>query len=394
VTKSCRASLAAGVCFAVSTCALSTEGADAATARSRLAFGFEVSGSFAPEDAAGFNDTSYGQNALRLLRLTAVGSLRLGEHVAILADARSDGLESLYLQGLYVRLRPWRLRELDIQAGRIPPVFGSWARRRYASDNPVIGYPLAYQYLVSVPGGLTPTRQGAPDSYPRARATYSMPLPVVALTPWDTGIEIRVGHRLVDLAASLTQGTLSRPRFEDDNGGKQVAARVSFRVAPGVVTGASFARGEWPPERSATLAAPRDADPMQTAWGFDAELSAGHAVLRAELIHNTWDVVPGGSTEPLRQARCLAAFAEALWRLSPRLRLGGRVDHISFGQMEQEPAYGKAEPWGEPLTRAEVAVGFAPHRRVLLKAAYQHNWQQAAAPGRRGLVAVQAVFWR
>src|SRR5256886_9040457 len=38
----------------------------------------------------------------------------------------------------------------DIQAGRVPPTFGAFARRAYVSDNFLIGYPLAYQYLTSL----------------------------------------------------------------------------------------------------------------------------------------------------------------------------------------------------------------------------------------------------
>ena len=45
---------------------------------------------------------------------------------------------------LYLRIRPWLNRDFDIQVGRVPPTFGAFARRTYANDNPLIGYPLAY----------------------------------------------------------------------------------------------------------------------------------------------------------------------------------------------------------------------------------------------------------
>ena len=50
---------------------------------------------------------------------------------------------------LYVRVRPWLSHALDIHAGRIPPTFGAFPRRLYAADNPLIGMPLAFQYLTS-----------------------------------------------------------------------------------------------------------------------------------------------------------------------------------------------------------------------------------------------------
>ena len=57
---------------------------------------------------------------------------------------------------LYMRVRPWAERDLDFQIGRIPPVFGAFARRRYNLDNPLIGSPLAYQYPTTVRADAAP----------------------------------------------------------------------------------------------------------------------------------------------------------------------------------------------------------------------------------------------
>src|SRR5213075_574688 len=80
-----------------------------------------------------------------------------GDHVAVLGDVRSenafeDGFhaERPRAYALYVRIRPWPSRAVDIQAGRVPPTFGAFSRRTYATDNFLIGYPLAYQYLTSL----------------------------------------------------------------------------------------------------------------------------------------------------------------------------------------------------------------------------------------------------
>ena len=47
---------------------------------------------------------------------------------------------------LYVRVQPLADRPLFVQAGRIPPVFGAFARQQYGAGNPLIGMPLAYHY--------------------------------------------------------------------------------------------------------------------------------------------------------------------------------------------------------------------------------------------------------
>src|SRR5918994_2172273 len=86
----------------------------------------------ARDDIAFFNYTDYEHNALRMFRVSLSGMWRPASRLS-------------------VRVRPWAGRAFDIQAGRIPPVFGAFGRRSYgASENPLIGYPLAYQYLTSL----------------------------------------------------------------------------------------------------------------------------------------------------------------------------------------------------------------------------------------------------
>ena len=72
------------------------------------------------------------------------------DRVAALAEVRLDGLSHFEAYAAFVRVRPWRSVPFDIQAGRIPPVFGSFGRRTYQADRMLIGYPLAYQYLTSM----------------------------------------------------------------------------------------------------------------------------------------------------------------------------------------------------------------------------------------------------
>ena len=63
----------------------------------------------------------------------------------------------------------------DIQAGRIPPTFGAFGRHAYGTDNPVIGYPLAYQYLTSLRTDAVP--ETADDLLRDARARLAIQLP-------------------------------------------------------------------------------------------------------------------------------------------------------------------------------------------------------------------------
>ena len=183
---------------------------------------------------------------LQLHRLRALGAprccastsrrrLKAGDHLSLLGEVRTRER----------RQRPrrtrstcasgrGRTRDFDIQVGRVPPTFGAFARRTYATDNPLIGYPLAYQYLTS----LRPTRcRRTPtnccecadaagsssylDRQSRLRTTACRSSARSAGTP---------ACRCTRRTASSTPrrrsraGTLSNPLFADDNGGRSSPA--------------------------------------------------------------------------------------------------------------------------------------------------------------------------
>ena len=116
----------------------------------RVTLGGDVTWSIAPDDPGFFNYTDYEHSALRMLRLAVMASVKAGDHVTMLAEVRSENGGQPEPYGLYLRIRPWTARAFDIQIGRVPPTFGAFPRRAYAADNPLIGYPLAYQYLTSI----------------------------------------------------------------------------------------------------------------------------------------------------------------------------------------------------------------------------------------------------
>src|SRR4051794_24228800 len=121
------------------------------TGRGTVTISGEVTATAGAEDeTAFFNYTDYEHNALRMFRLSLSGMWRPSPRFAILTEVRSEDLQHVIPYALYVRVRPWANLPLDVQAGRIPPVFGTFARRSYGADNPLIGFPLAYQYLTSV----------------------------------------------------------------------------------------------------------------------------------------------------------------------------------------------------------------------------------------------------
>src|SRR5581483_286513 len=179
-----------------------------------LTLGGDVAVSFAPNDPGFFNYTDYQESALRLLRIDVTAALNAGEHISVLADVRSenafeDGFKSERPRpyGLYLRIRPWANRAFDIQAGLVPPTFGAFARRTYATDNFLIGYPLAYQYLTSIRADALPASadellkmrgRGWLANYSIGNLAPDRGVPLVSAFSWDTGVQVHVGTDLFD----------------------------------------------------------------------------------------------------------------------------------------------------------------------------------------------------
>src|SRR5215471_1818367 len=223
------------------------------TGRGTVTISGEITATAGEKDqSAYFNFTDYEHNALRMFRLSVSGMWRPSPRFAFLTEVRSENVERMIPYALYVRVRPWMSRPFDIQAGRIPPVFGTFARRSYGTDNALIGYPLAYQYLTSVRPDAVPANaddllmmrgRGWRVTYPVGNKTPGPGVPIVTAYRWDTGVEASYAGETVEGAFSVTSGTLSNPRVDDDNDGRQLAGRVAWHPAIGLTLGASGARG-------------------------------------------------------------------------------------------------------------------------------------------------------
>src|SRR5262249_46813692 len=132
------------------------------TARGTVTISGEITATAGPKDeTAFFNYTDSRPSAPRIFRGSVSGMWPPSPRFAFLTEIRSEDLQSVIPYALYVRVRPWAERPFDVQAGRIPPVFGTFARRSYGADNPLIGFPLAYQYLTSLPPDALPANAHA-----------------------------------------------------------------------------------------------------------------------------------------------------------------------------------------------------------------------------------------
>jgi hypothetical protein len=368
----------------------------------RVVVSAEVSAAAGPTDeGAYFNYTDYEHSALRLFRLALSAAWRLDRRVSVLGEVRTENWDTLRTYALYVRVRPWLGREFDVQAGRIPPSFGSFARRAYANENPLIGYPLAYQYLTSLRPDAVPSTagdllqmrgRGWRVQYPLGSGLPGPGVPLATAFRWDLGVQARVAVGALEATAALTNGTLANPRVADDNGGKQIAGRAAWRPVPGLIAGVSAARGEFLSDEArgalpAGLASRRGA---QRAFGADLEYSRGYWLARAETIVSVWDMPGIGLEGPLRAH---AIWAEGRYRLSPRLFVAGRADHLGFSRIVDALSGDGPVSWDAPVTRLEAGGGYYLQRNVVVKAVYQHNWRDGGRERTRRYVAGQILYW-
>jgi hypothetical protein len=374
-----------------------------ALADGRVTVSGDVSATYGSPDPGFFNYTDYEHSALRLIRVDVSAAAKAGPHFSLLGEVRSENIDTLKAYALYARIRPWTGRDFDIQVGRIPPTFGAFARRAYANDNPLIGYPLAYQYLTSLRPDALPA---SADELLQKRSLgwlvrYSVGAPgldrgvaLVSAFRWDTGVQVHAGAGIFSAAAAVTAGTVSNPLFSDDNGGRQFAGRLEVRPVPGLIAGTSFARGPFVSDaavRSALGDAASDEHFTQTAWGADAEYSHGYYLVRFETIVSAWRV-PTIRTpvidEPLR---ALSTSLEGRYKIVPGLYAAARVEHLGFSDLVGSTS---TLPWDAPVTRAEVGAGYSIQRNLLLKISYQHNTRDGGVLRRvENLGAGQLVFW-
>jgi hypothetical protein len=366
----------------------------------RLVLGGEASGTIAPEDEGYFNYNDYSTQSLRLFRLSLAAEARLARPLTLLGEVRSDNLASPRVYALYLRLRPWARRELDVQAGLVPPVFGAFPRRRYAYDNPLPSLPLAFQYLTTLRYDALPANaeqvvaqrgRGWEVSYPIGAGEAAAGVPLVSAERWDAGVELRLGREPLSLAVALTQGSLSHPRFEDDNDGKQIAGRLQWKPGPALTVGASVASGAFV-SREAKDALPPSArgDFRQQALGLDLEWARGYWIVRAEAVWSRWNLPALDETRIVEPLDALGAYAEARYKLRPGLYLAGRLEHLGFSRIDS--SLGR-RTWDAPVTRVELGAGYTLRRHVLLKASWQHNRRDGGRVPENDLVAAQVLLW-
>jgi hypothetical protein len=358
--------------------------------------GAEVTATVAPEDPGFFNYTSYEYSAIRNFRVGVSAEVRANDYVQLLGEIRLDHGRVFDAYGLFLRIRPWPNRRFDIQAGRIPPTFGSMTRTAYGSGNLLVGQPLAYQYLLSIRPDALPASaddllrmrgRGWLSNFPVGNIAPGPGLPMVNTARWDTGVQAHGVTRMVEWTGAVSVGSLSDPRLRDNNGGRQVAGRLVTRPSPALAVGVSASRGSWLDRRFDGQAAAR---PLQTAFGGDAEFSAGRVLLRGEAIRSSWTMPAISAPVIDRPLVATSVLIEGRYKFAPGAYVAARGDRLDFSAIAG--SRGSAS-WDADTWRIELGGGYSLTRNILAKGAWQRNRRDGGRVPRDTMMTAQVLYW-
>ncbi len=365
----------------------------------RVAVGFEAAAVASRRDnLAFFNFTDYEHNALRVARLRLMAEWRLAASMSFIGEVRTEDGNDLDVPALYLRWRPLQNRSVSVQAGRVPPLIGAFPRRAYGRANVVIGWPLAYQYLVSLrPDALPATvddvlrmrGRGWQPSYPIGSQTLRPGLSLINASRWDTGIQISAQARRLTIAGAITEGPPAHPSVRDRTPGLGWSGRASFTFPAGVIVGASGGTGNWIDRPVLKQMSLEDSGASQHVVGVDAEAGQGHWLVRAEWFRSTFTVPI--TAAPLRFGSGVGMI-EGRYRFGARWQAGARVERLRFDRVRGATSQ-LLTPWDADVDRVEAALSYRATASTEIKAGWQHNWRDGGRIRERGFAAIQFLVW-
>jgi hypothetical protein len=385
-----------------------------ALAGGRVVLGGDVAVSLAPKrlatqdgtatrdifDPGYFNYSDYEYSTLRNVRVDVTAAVRATDRVSFLGEMRTDNFRHLSPFAAYARVRPFPNRRFDLQIGRIPPTFGATTRTLYSLDNPLVGYPLAYQYLTSLRPDALPADvdellrmrgRGWLSNFSVGNTLPAHGVPLVTAFSWDTGIQASTRWRDLTATAAVTNGSLSNPRVSDDNAGKQLAMRVSAAPLAGLILGSSFARGQFLSRQVLdAITYPDKQSLTQSAYGADIEYSRDHWLVRSDAVLSEWDLPVATQTATSLTLKALALRVEGRYAFMPGLFGAARVEHLAFNRVTGTT---RTISWDAPVSRVEVGGGYYLQRNLVAKLSVQQNWRDGTRINYARFIAMQLLYW-
>ena len=325
------------------------------------------------------NSSLKGKSPFSLVRARVFADAALSESItASTTTLYDEGLGHFDLEGAYVIFHEIGQHPLvNVLAGKMAAVFGSFASRSFATVNPLIGTPLIYHYFSAIDGRSIPG-DTAEQLGRRDQTDYqTRGQPLVYDACWNTGVQLFGASERFSYGLAVTKGALSNP-VAASNSGAQIVGRLGVQPTMGWRFGVSAAYGPYLSERAASdpdLPAGRSIEDYdQFVVGVDGEYSFWHCELFFELVRNRWEV-PNLTVTGLSNT---GGYVEGTIALQPglhcSLRLGGiRHDEIDDGA-------GNNVSWDHDINRVETGLEYYITPDARLKSVLQLNYRDKAAP--------------
>ena len=350
-------------------------------------------GKEAGEADSQINQAFKGGGPLSLVRGRFFVDSAINEEIEVSSTLLYDeAVGRMELEGAWVRLLDVAgYRHLNVQVGKMPTVFGSFAARSFGVENPLIGIPLIYHYFSAISGAGVPSGN-AEQLTRRDAANYrSRGLPTLYDACWNTGIEVNGTSGDFDFAVALTRGAVSNP-VGNGGDGVQFVGRIGANPRIGLVLGVSIAHGSYlnaSVERDADFPVGKSADDYdQTVFGVDLAYSRDHLELFAELMRNRWEI-PNLEESALSNT---GGYVEAKYALFPGVGLSVRYGMIVYDKISD--GTGGQAPWDYDVRRVETGLEYYIDRNVRAKAVVQFNNLDGAADNSDHIVGLQlATFF-
>ena len=281
------------------------------------------------------------------------------------------------------------MESVNVLAGKMASVFGTFASRSFATANPLIGTPLIYHYFSAVRGNSVPgdaADQLAQRGDPGGRTYQSRGLPTIYDACWNTGLQVFGATESFNYALALTKGALSNPAATS-NDGAQLVARVGVQPTMGWKLGLSGAYGPYLEEGAAGDSDFPDGQSVedfnQLIVGIDVEYSFWHCEFFLELVRSQWEVANVEDTLGLT-----GGYIEGTVALKPRLRYSLRLGQMMYDEIDE--GNGRKVSWDYDVRRVETGLEYYIERNVRAKAVLQLNsWDDGVADDADNMIGVQ-----
>jgi hypothetical protein len=285
---------------------------------------------------------------------------KLRADVEVLFDDASR--DKVRLQGAFITIFNVPDEKINFMIGKIPNLFGNFAKREFSDNNPLIGQPLVRQYRTSLDwNNLWNNQEQIILKNKRKQYRGRLPIEVLAgATPtvydarWDFGAELFGNISWIDYQLAVTEGSISNPDAAQ-NKGKQFLGRLGFTPMAGLKFGFSAASNPYlstaDPQRLLEEGKGKG-EYRQLAFGADLEASYRYLILFSEFVKSTWDAaVEEGELSNW------SWYIDAKYKIHPKFYIAGRYDMMNFSKIDNGVSHEK-ERWDFNLKRYEAGVGY------------------------------------